>query len=39
MNVKYFELAEALVGEYGVERYTHQELLDYIHDLVKAYQS
>ena len=39
MADKYFELVEALVGEYGVERYTHEELLDYINDLVKEYQS
>ena len=36
---RYEEVVEALVGDNGLGRYTHEELLDYIQDLLKAYQS
>ena len=36
---RYEEVVEALVGDYGMDRYTHEELLDYIQDLLETYQS
>tara|TARA_R110002074_G_scaffold104230_4_gene225027 strand:- start:14101 stop:14268 length:168 start_codon:yes stop_codon:yes gene_type:complete len=35
---RYEELVEALVGDNGLGRYTHEELLDFIQDLLKEYQ-